>query len=138
MKKLSMIYLSAISIALSGCVKGPVAELEEKGLKPLTSDQRLEAFCNGSFENTYEWGKSSMEVNDCNYVWTNLENGEVYEGTLIESPAEGEECTLRTKAKGKVFDPPKKRCIKAVTFKTGDNEWKTFKEGKLDVTVVKK
>jgi len=70
-----------------------------------------------------------MEVNDCNYVWTNLGNGEVYEGTLIESPAEGEECTLRTKAKGKVFDPPRKRCIKSVTFKTGDNEWKGFKEG---------
>ena len=138
MKKLSMIYLTAISIALFGCVKGPVAELEEKGLKPLTSDQRLEAFCNGSFENTYEWGKSSMEVNDCNYVWTNLGNGEVYEGTLIESPAEEEECTLRTKAKGKVFDPPRKRCIKSVTFKTGDNEWKGFKEGKLNVTIVKK
>ena len=138
MKKLSMIYLTAISIALFGCVKGPVAELEEKGLKPLTSDQRLEAFCNGSFENTYEWGKSSMEVNDCNYVWTNLGNGEVYEGTLIESPAEEEECTLRTKAKGKVFDPPRKRCIKSVTFKTGDNEWKAFKEGKLNATIVKK
>ena len=137
MKKMSIIYLSAISIALFGCVKGPVAELEEKGLKPLTSDQRLEAFCNGSFENTYEWGKSSMEVNDCNYVWTNLGNGEVYEGTLIESP-EGEGCTLRKKAKGKVIDPPRKSCSKSVTFKTGDNEWKTFKEGKLDVTVVKK
>ena len=26
-----MIYLTAISIALFGCVKGPIAELEEKG-----------------------------------------------------------------------------------------------------------
>ena len=137
MKKLSMIYLTAISIALFGCVKGPVAELEEKGLKPLTSEQWLETFCNVSLENTYEWGKASNEVNDCNYVWTNLENGEVYEGTLIESP-EGEQCTLRTKAKGKVFDPPKKRCIKAVTFKTVDNEWKMFKKGKLNATMLKK
>ena len=137
MKKWSMIYLTAISIALFGCVKGPVAELEEKGLKPLTSEQRLETFCNVSLETTYEWGKASNEVNDCNYVWTNLENGEVYEGTLIESP-EGEQCTLRTKAKGKVFDPPKKRCIKAVTFKTGDNEWKMFKKGKLNATMLKK
>ena len=244
MKKLSMIYLTAISIALFGCVKSPILELEEKGLKRLTSKQsldllcngnfmytytngtiahmttdnckynyyvitkdeewrgtlnkgaegevcsmedfgkgkkidppqkwcnkevifktnenewtvfrndkkshviinniirlgskqRLESFCNDSFETTYEWGKASMEVNDCNYVWTNLGNGEVYEGTLIESP-EGEECTLRTKAKGKVFDPPRKRCIKSVTFKTGDNEWKAFKEGKLNATIVKK
>ena len=132
-----MIYLTAISIALFGCVKGPVAELEEKGLKPLTSEQRLETFCNGSFEMIYEWGKASNETNDCNYVWTNLGNGEVYEGTLIESP-EGEECTLRTKAKGKLFDPPRKRCIKSVTFKAGDNEWKAFKEGKLNATMLKK
>ena len=116
MKKLSMIYLSAISIALFGCVKGPVAELEEKGLKPLTSEQRLETFCNGSFETTQEWGKASMEIKDCNYVWTNLGNGEVYEGTLIESP-EGEGCTLRKKAKGKVIDPPRKSCSKSVTIK---------------------
>ena len=42
MKKLSMIYLTAISIALFGCVKGPIAELEEKGLKRLTSKQSLD------------------------------------------------------------------------------------------------
>ena len=132
-----MIYLSAISIALFGCVKGPVAELEEKGLKPLTSEQRLETFCNGSFEIGYDWGKASMEIKDCNYVWTNLGNGEVYEGTLIESP-EGEGCTLRKKAKGKVIDPPRKSCSKSVTFKTGENEWKTFKDGKLNDTAIKK
>ena len=62
---------------------------------------------------------------------------EVYGGKLIESPV-WEDSTLRKKAKGKVIYPPRKSCSKSVTFKTGDNEWKTFKEGKLDVTVVKK
>ena len=33
MKKLSIIYLSAISIGLFGCEKGPIAELGGKGLK---------------------------------------------------------------------------------------------------------
>ena len=103
----------------------------------LGSKQRLESFCNGSFETTYEWGKASMEIKDCNYLWTNLGNGEVYEGTLIESP-EGEGCTLRKKAKGKVIDPPRKSCSKSVTFKTGENEWKTFKDGKLNDTAIKK
>ena len=67
----------------------------------------------------------------------NLGNGEVYEGTLIESP-EGEVCTLRKKAKGKVIDPPRKSCSKQVTFKTGENEWKTFKDGKLNDNSIKK
>ena len=42
MKKLSMIYLTAISIALFGCVKSPILELEEKGLKRLTLQQSLD------------------------------------------------------------------------------------------------
>ena len=46
----------------------------------------------------YEWGKASNKVDDCNYAWTNLGNGEVYEGTMIESP-EGENCTLIKKSK---------------------------------------
>ena len=137
MKKLSIIYLSAISIALFGCVKGPVAELEEKGLKPLTSEQRLETFCNGSFEIGYDWGKASMEMKDCNYVWTNLGNGEVYEGTIIESP-ENQACDTSTKANGVEVNPTKKNCKNQITFKTGESEWKTFKEGKQIEVIVKK
>ncbi|MGA0157661.1 MAG: hypothetical protein ACO3NG_04345, partial [bacterium] len=75
MKKLSMIYLSAISIALSGCVKGPIAELEEKGLKRQTALERMDVFCNGEFDMDYSWGKATMTINDCNYVWTRVDNG---------------------------------------------------------------
>ena len=56
---------------------------------------------------------------------------------MIESP-DWEGCKLRKKAKGKVIDPPRKSCSKQVTFKTGENEWKTFKDGKLNDTSKKK
>ena len=137
MKKMYLVFLPVIVFIIGGCVKSPVAELEEKGLKPLTSEQRLETFCNGSFELIYDWGKATMEMSDCNYVWTNQGNGEVYEGTLIESP-KNEACQTTNKAKGVAVEPPKKSCNKQITFKTGEKEWKTFKDQKQIELIVKK
>ena len=136
MKKLSMIYLTAISIALFGCVKGPIAELEEKGLVRLSPEQILETFCNGNFEDTFSWGKGRAEITDCKYVWTDSQNGKVYEGEILESEP-STTCFLRTKAEGKSIDPPKKECFQEIIFKTGGNEWKTFRDGKLDKTTTK-
>ena len=137
MKKISMIYLSAISIALSGCVKGPIAELEEKGLKRQTAQERMDVFCNGEFDMDYSWGKATMTINDCNYVWTRVDNGDQYEGKLIESKGE-KTCVLETKEKGVELNPPKELCNDEVTFKTGENEWTIFRNGEKSHTITKK
>ena len=136
MKKMLMFYLTAISIALFGCVKGPVAELEEKGLVRLSPEQILETFCNDNFEDTFSWGKERAEITDCKYVWTDSQNGKAYEGKILESEP-NTTCFLRTKAEGKSIDPPKKECFQEIIFKTGGNEWKTFRDGKLDKTTTK-
>ena len=68
MKKLSMIYLTSISIALFGCVKSPILELEEKGLKRLTLQQSLDLLCNGDFMYTYTNGTiAHMTTDNCKY-----------------------------------------------------------------------
>ena len=67
-EKLSMIYLTAIFIALFGCVKSPILELEEKGLKRLTLQQSLDLLCNGNFMYTYTNGIiAHMTTDNCKY-----------------------------------------------------------------------
>jgi hypothetical protein len=108
----------------------------------LNSEKRLETFCNGNFEVTYFIGiykKASLEVNECNFVWQDQRLGCVYKGTMVESP-EGESCLIRTSARGYCSDPRlnTKICNKEITFKTGENEWKTFRNGYLTEKIVKK
>ena len=85
MKKLSMIYLTTISIALFGCVKSPILELEEKGLKRLTSKQSLDLLCNGNFMYTYTNGTiAHMTTDNCKYNYYVITKDEEWRGTLIK------------------------------------------------------
>ena len=51
-----------------GCTKNPTLVLEEKGIQKLTSQERLELFCNGDYEVIYSWGKANVKVDNCNYI----------------------------------------------------------------------
>ena len=129
--------LSALSIfGLASIIASTVVLLASAILVRLSPEQILETFCNGNFEDTFSWGKGRAEITDCKYVWTDSQNGKVYEGEILESEP-STTCFLRTKAEGKSIDPPKKECLQEIIFKTGGNEWKTFRDGKLDKTTTK-
>ena len=131
-----IICILIILIMFVGCTKNPTLVLEEKGIQKLTSQERLELFCNGDYEVIYSWGKANVKVDNCNYFLKYTLNGNEYEGTIIDSPP-NQKCTLHTKLNGTLIEPPRKDCVKNhVTYKTGDNEWKTFFNDKNNTTIL--